>query len=291
MFRPTRRASWGTRIFVFLVFALAVGAVAYFLVVVLPARVASLARSESQELVAARAGATSVSTSLTTLWSDIDASGSMSLSADRITQDLALAQSTEKAANDALSHVQAAQGYLAEADGIPFQFHHPAFIATDQPALRHLEKSLQTATRLSHGATLQLTLAQHMLKDWQSVTAQLNPSLAARKWAQVASIAGDLQRDLKSQTSAVQNPEAFLDPLWGKWTDAMSTYATTAQAYSLAAAGGQTQTAQQLGRVLAAESDQMGASLAAARANTGTWQQKTIQPLLDTVSRELAAGS
>ena len=196
-----------------------------------------------------------------------------------------------KAANDALSHVQAAQGYLAEADGIPFQFHHPAFIATDQPALRHLEKSLQTATRLSHGATLQLTLAQHMLKDWQSVTGQLNASLAARNWAQVAGLAGDLQRDLKSQTSAVQNPEAFLDPLWGKWTDAMTTYATTAQAYSLAAAGGQTQTAQQLGRVLAAESDQMSASLAAARANTGAWQQKTIQPLLDTVSKELAAGS
>ncbi len=282
---------WGTWIFAFLVFALAVGAVAYFLVVVVPARVASLARVESQELAAARAGAATVNTSLTSLWNDIDAKGSMSLSADRITQDLALAQSTEKAANDALGHVQAAQGYLAEADGIPFQFHHPAFIASDQPALGHLEKSLQAATRLTHGATLQLTVAQHMLKDWQSVASQLNPSLGARNWAQVAATAGDLQTDLKSETSAVQNPEAFLDPLWGKWTDAMNSYATTAQAYGLASAAGQTQTAQQLGRTLAAESDQMGAALAAAQGNAAAWQQKTIQPLLDTVSKELAAGS
>ncbi len=291
MFRPTRRVSWGTRIFAFLVFLVAVGAVGFFLVVVLPARVASVARLEAQELAAARGGAATVSASLTRLWSDIDAKGSMSLTADRITQDLALAQSTEKAAEDALAHVQAAQAYLAEADGIPFQFHHPVFVATDQPVLQHLGKSLQTVSRLTHGATLQLTVAQHMLKDWQSITNQLNPSLNARNWAQAAATSADLQRDLKAETSAVQNPESFLDPLWGKWTDAMTSYATTAQAYSLASAAGQGPTAQQLGRALAAASDQMGAALAAAQGNTAAWQQKTIQPLLDTVSKELAAGS
>jgi hypothetical protein len=263
----------------------------YFLVVVLPARVATLARQESQEVVAARAGAATVNASLTTLWNDIDARGSMSLTPDRITRDLALAKSTEQTANDALGHVQAAQGYLAEADGTPFQFHHPAFIAQDQPALHHLEKSLEAATRLTHGATLQLTVAQHMINDWQSISNQLNPSLSARNWAQVATTAGSLQTDLKSEATAVQNPEAFLDPLWSKWTDAMASYATTAQAYSQAYASGQSQTAQQLGRTLAAESDQMGATLAAAQAGAGTWQQKTIQPLLDTVSKELAAGS
>jgi hypothetical protein len=283
--------SWGTKIFALLVFGLAVAAVVYFLVVVLPARVATLARQESQELATARAAAATVNTSLTALWNDIDARGSMSLSPDRITQDLALARSTERAANDALGHVQAAQGYLAEADGIPFQFHHPAFIAQDQPALHHLEKSLQAATRLTHGATLQLAVAQHMTADWQSILNQLNPSLAAHNWPQVAATAGSLQTDLKSEVTAVQNPEALLDPLWSKWTDAMIGYATTAQSYSQAYASGQSQTAQQLGRTLAAESDQMGAAQAAAEAGAAAWQQKTIQPLLDTVGKELSAGS
>lgn len=290
VFRPKRRVSWATRIFAFLVFLVAIAAVVYFLVEVLPARVGSLARMESQELAATRTGAASVNTSLTALWNDVGARGGMGLSDTQLAQDLALAKSTETAADDALAHAQAAETYLAEADGVPFQFHRPAFVTSDRPALHHLEQSLQTAVRLAHGATLQLTAAQHLVKDASTIANQLNPALSAHDWTQVASIASALQSDLSAESNAVANPEAFLDPLWGKWRDAMANYVTTAQQYALASAANQSQTAQQLARTLAAQSDQIAGALAAAQAGAASWQQKTIKPLLDTVAKELAAG-
>jgi lipopolysaccharide export LptBFGC system permease protein LptF len=108
VFRPARRVSWGTRIFAALIFFLAVGAVATFVVFVLPTQIAALTGSEARELRTARQATADVSASTDILWADMAGKGSLSLPGDRITQDLALAQSTEKAADDALGHVQAA---------------------------------------------------------------------------------------------------------------------------------------------------------------------------------------
>jgi len=66
---------------------------------------------------------------------------------------------------------------------------------------------------------------------------------------------------------------------------------TNAQQYALAAAANQTQVAQQSAKSLANARQQVAASFAAAQNGAGAWQAKTIQPLLDTVTRETAAGS
>jgi hypothetical protein len=290
VFRPARRVSWGTWIFVILVLALAIGAVGAFLEVVLPQRVAQLAQSEASELALARKGATDVTSSVNSLWAEISAKGSMSLSDDRLTQDLALAKSTEKSADDALGHVQTAQSYMAQADGLPFQLHSPAFIATDRPALQHLDKALQAVIKLTHAASLQLPLAQHLGQDALKISGTLDPSLNARSWTDAARAASALTTDLKSQQAPAGDPEALLDPLWAKRVDAMLAVVTDAQQYSLAAAANQTQLAQQASRSLAAARVQLTATIAAAQNGAADWQARMIQPLLDTVAREASAG-
>jgi len=290
VFRPARRVNWGTRIFAFLVLLLAVGAIGAFLEVMLPQQVAKLAQLEANELMLARQGTSDVNTSVTALWADVSPTGSRRLTDDRITTDLALSRRTEKAAADALGHVQAAQAYMAQADGLPFQFHQPAFIAADRPALQHLEKGLGAAVKLGHGATLQLTLAKHLGQDSRTL-AQLNASADARSWAGAASIASTLVTDLRSQQVPDADPEALLDPLWSKWVDAMVAVTIDAQQLALHSAANQTPLAQQDSRALVAARAQLATSFTAAKNGAPAWQVKTIQPLLDTLAKELAAGS
>jgi len=159
VFRPARRVSWGTRIFALLVFLVAVGAIGAFLEVLLPQQVAKLAEMEGNELVLARKGTADVNTAVAGLWAELSPKGSMGLTAARMSEDLALAKRTERSADEALSHVQAAQAYMAQADGLPFQFHAPTFLAPDRAATQQLEKALTTSSKLSHSSTLQLTLA------------------------------------------------------------------------------------------------------------------------------------
>ncbi len=289
MFRPARRVSWATRIFAFLVLLLAAGAIGAFLEVVLPQRVAQLAQSEAGELALARKGTTDVSTAVTGLWTDISSKGGISLSDDQLTKDLALAKTTEKSADDALSHVQAAQSYMAQADGLPFQFHSPSFIATDRLTLQHLDKALQATVKLTHGATLQLTLAQHLNQDAQTISGSLYASLNARQWTDAARTASAVTTDLQTQQAPVGDAEALLDPLWGKWVDAMLSVASSAKQLSLASAARETQQAQLASRSLEAAKAQLAASYAEAQNDAAAWQAKTIQPLLDTISKERAA--
>jgi hypothetical protein len=290
VFRPARRVNWGTRIFAFLVLLLAVGAIGAFLEVMLPQQVARLALLEASELDQARKGSAGVNSSVTALWADVSPKGSMSLSDDRIAADLALSQQTEKAAADALGHVQAAQGYTAQADGLPFQFHQPAFIATDRPALQHLQNGLSAALKLAHGATLQLTLAKHLSQDSRTL-AQLNASVDSRDWPTAASIASTLVTDLRSQQVPVADPEALLDPLWGNWVSAMVTVTVDAQQLALHSAANQGSLAQQDAQALAAARAQLAASFGAAQNGAPAWRTKTIKPLFDTLTSELAAGS
>lgn len=269
---------------------LAGGAVGAFLEVVLPQRVAQLAQSEAGELALARKGTTDVSGAVISLWTDISAKGGISLSPDKITNDLALAQATEKSADEALSHVQAAQTYMSQADGLPFQFHSPSFIAADRPALQHLDKALQATIKLTHAATLQLTLAQHLNQDAQTITGSLTTSVNNAAWTDAARTASGLTTDLRAQQPPVVDPEALLDPLWSKWVDAMTAVASSVQQLSLASAAGQVQQAQQASRNLAAAWGQLASSFATAQAGAAAWQAKTVQPLLDTIAREKAAG-
>jgi hypothetical protein len=291
VFRPARRVSWGTWIFVILVLLITIGALGAFLQIVLPQRVAQLAQSEAGELALARKGTADVSTNVSHLWADLGAKGSMSLSDAQLTQDLALAQSTEKAAGDALGHVQLAQNYMAQADGLPFQLHSPAFIATDRPALAHLDKAMQATLRLTHAATLQLTLAQQVTQDAQKIATTLDPALNAHAWADAARAASALSDDLKPQQVSAAFADAMLDPLWATWIDGLVSVVTDAQQYSLAAAANQTQVAQQSAKNLATARQQVAASFAAAQNGAAAWQVRTIQPLLDTVTHETAAGS
>src|SRR5918912_2569667 len=127
VFRPARRVSWATRIFTVLVMILAVCTVAAFLAVVLPERIAALGANEAKELATARTSAETVHESVVRLWADL-APGSPNLPADQLSRDLAAAQAAEKATGDVLNHISAAQALLAEADGVPFQLHHPAFV-------------------------------------------------------------------------------------------------------------------------------------------------------------------
>ena len=289
VFRPARRVSWGTRIFAALVFLLAVGAMAAFVVLVLPAQIATLSQSESRELSTARLASGEVANSVTTLWADLGPRGSLSLPDDRLQQDMALAQSAEKAASDALTHVQLAQSYLAQIDGIPFQLHANEIVTNDRPALHHLEKALAAATKLSHGATLQLAIARHVGQDAQAIAGPLNSSLAQHDWTTASRTAATVQQDLKSQQSAAADPEALLDPLWTNWMDAMAGYAASAQQYGLNVAAGQTLSAQQLARAMAAANDRAAAAFQAAQAAAPAWQQKEVQPLRDSLRAELAA--
>ncbi len=273
-----------------LVFLVAVGAIGAFLEVLLPQQVAKLAEMEGNELVLARKGTADVNTAVAGLWAELSPKGTMGLTAARMSEDLALAKRTERSADEALSHVQAAQAYMAQADGLPFQFHAPTFIAPDRAAAQHLEKALTTSIKLSHAATLQLTLAEHMSQNSQSLVS-MNASLNARDWTNAARTASTIATDLKSQQSPAGDPEALLDPLWAKWVDAMLGVAISAQQYSLASAANQTQQAQQAGRTLAAARDQLAATFAAAQNGAAAWQAKTVQPILDSVARETASGA
>jgi len=224
------------------------------------------------------------------LWLDISTKGGISLSADQLTKDLAVAKATEKSADEALSHIQAAQTYMSQADGLPFQFHSPSFIATDRPALQHLEKGLQTTAKLTHAATLQLTLAQHLNQDAQTISVSLNPNLNARAWTDAARTASALTTDLTTQQVPASDPEALLDPLWSKWVDAMLAVASSAKQLSLASAAGQSQQAQLASKSLAAARAQLAQTFADAQNDAAAWQAKTVQPLLDTIAREKSAG-
>ncbi|TMD21801.1 MAG: hypothetical protein E6J07_03660 [Chloroflexi bacterium] len=289
MFRPARRVSWATRIFAILVLVLAAGAIGAFLEVVLPQRVAQLAQSESSELAQARTGAVDSSTAVASLWTEISAKGGIGLSPGQLTKDLALAKATETAADDALSHVQAAQSYMAQADGLPFQFHSPSFIATDRPALQHLEKALQATIKLTHAATLQLSVAQHLNQDAQTISTSLYPSLNARQWTDAARTASALTTDLTTQQVPASDPEALLDPLSSQWIDAMLAVASSAKQLSLESAAGHTQQAQLASRSLDTAKARIAATYAAAQNNAAAWQAKTVQPLLDTIAREKSA--
>jgi hypothetical protein len=273
------------------VLLIAIGAMGGFLEIVLPQRVSQLAQSEAGELALARKGATEVSTNVSHLWADLSTKGTMSLSDAQLAKDLALAKSTAQAADDALGHVQLAQSYMAQADGLPFQLHSPAFIATDRPALQHLEKALQASLKLTHAATLQLTLAQQVTNDAQKISTTLDPALNARAWADAARAASTLAVDLKPQQVSAGFADAMLDPLWASWIDGMVSVVTSAQQYALASAANQTQVAQQAAKNLAAARQQLAASFAAAQNGAPVWQAKMIQPLLDTVTRETAAGA
>jgi hypothetical protein len=291
VFRPARRVSWGTWIFVIVVLLITIGALGAFLQIVLPQRVAQLTQSETGELALARKGTAQVSTNVIRLWADLSGKGTMSLSDAQLTQDLALAKSTETAANDALGHVQLAQSYMAQADGLPFQLHSPTFIATDRPALEHLDRALQTTLKLTHAAVLQLTLAQQVTLDAQKISTTLDPALNSHAWADAARAASTLADDLKPEQVSASFADALLDPLWASWIDGMVSVVTNAQQYALASAANQTQAAQQSARSLASARQQVAASFAAAQNGAAAWQAKMIQPLLDTVTHETAAGS
>jgi hypothetical protein len=291
VFRPARRVSWGTWIFVIVVLLITIGALGAFLQIVLPQRVAQLALSEAGELGLARKGTAAVDTNVSGIWGDISAKGAMSLSDAQLAQDLALAKTTETAANDALGHVQLAQSYMAQADGLPFQLHSPAFIASDRPALQHLDNALQASLKLTHAAVLQLTLAQSVTPDAQKISTTLDPALNSHAWADAARAASTLNQDLKQQQVSAGFADALLDPLWGTWIDGMVSVVTNAQQYALASAANQAQVAQQFARNLATARQHVAASFAAAQNGAAAWQVKTIQPQLDTVTRETAAGS
>ena len=289
MFRPARRVSWGTRIFAVLVLLGAIGAVGAFVEVFLPQQVASLARLEGNELLLAKKGTTDVNTASAALWTDLS-KGSVGLSDDQLAKDQTLAKQTEKSANDALIHVQTAETYIAQADSMPFQLHRPLFITTDRPALLHLEKALAAAATLAHGGTLQTGFSQSMNQNVRLLN-DLNNMVAARNWPACTNAAATLATAVKLQQAPAANPDALLDPLWGKWVDAMRSVAQDAQQYCLAAAQNQSQTAQQYAYLMNSARDQMNASYAAAQSDAAAWQAKTIKPLLATLAKELAAAN
>jgi hypothetical protein len=268
----------------------AIAAIGGFLEVFLPQQVAAVAKSEANELQQARLGSSDVNTSLTRLWGDLSKS-SVGLSDDQLATDLALAKQTETTASTALAHVQAAQAYIAQAEGMPFQFHTPGFVTNDRPLLDHLTKSLNTASKLAHGADLQITFAQSMNQNLRSLH-DLDNSLRAHDWLGGARTAATLAPAIKQQQGPVSNPDALIDPLWSKWVDASLSIVLDAQQYCLAAAQNQSQLAQQDAALLASARAQQAAALSVAQNGAAAWQSKTIQPLLDTVSREAsAAGS
>jgi hypothetical protein len=263
-----------------LILLIAIAVTAAFVAVVLPARVADLGQREATELGAARSGAATVHGSLSVLLEDIDTTGSFALPANRLASDLTLAATTEKQASDALGHAQAAGAYLDDAASVPFQFRTPAFLEADRPAAAHLQAGLQASLRLAHAVTLQLTLAQTVAADQQAWNGQLAPALASRSWAAAARAAASLQTQLKSEQLGAANPDALLDPLWGKWIDARFAYALTAQSYALNQASGQTITARDLQATLNSQAAQIQSALAAAQQDAPGWTQRTIEPLL-----------
>jgi hypothetical protein len=266
---------------------MAVGSIGAFLEVFLPQQIASLARLESSEMQLARKGAADANTSANALWTDLS-KGSIGLSDQQLATDLSLAKQTQKTASDALTHAQAAQAYMAQADGMPFQFHSPAFVVTDRPALAHLQNALTGASRLATAASLQIAIAQNMNQNNASVSA-LNASLVAHDWSGGARTASTLAASVRLQQSSAADADALLDPLWGKWIDGMESVAIDAQQYCLASAQNQSSLIAQDAALLASARNQMENALTTAQNDAAAWQTKAIQPLLQALARETAA--
>jgi hypothetical protein len=262
-----------------------------FLLVILPNKTADLKTSASHEVATAQQATTAVGQSVTTLWADITPTGSIALSSDKVTTDQAQAQSAEKAADDANSHVQAADAILLQVDAIPFQFRTPAFVPADRATLGHLDKAVQSARRLAYAVSLQMAIAQHAQVDLNTVTTTLKPALAARNWVLVARTAASIQDDLKAQRDQALSQETLLDPLWSKWLDTLAGYDYTAQQLALASSSGQATAAQGLKRTLDQEDAQVATAWTAAQAGNAAWQQSTVQPILDGLAKELAAAA
>src|SRR5256886_2218782 len=121
-------------------------------------------------------------------------------------------------------------------------------MGNDRPVLEPLDQAVQATIKLTHGATLQLSLAQHLNQDAQTISGSLYPSLNARQWTDSARTASALTTDLTTQQVPAGDPEALLDPLWSKWIDAMLAVAGSAKQVSLASAAGQTPQAQAANR-------------------------------------------
>lgn len=260
-----------------------------FLLVILPQKTADLKASATNEVAGAQQATAAVGHSVTTLWADITPTGSILLSADTVTADLALAQSAEKAADDASTHIQTSEAVLLQVDAIPFQFQSPVFVSADRATLNHLDKAVQSARRLAFAVSLQMAIAQRAQQDQGVVTTTLKPALAARNWVLVARTAANIQDDLKAQRDLALNQETLLDPLWSKWLDALAGYDYTAQQLALASSSGQTIAAQGLKRTLDQEDAQVAAAWGAAQAANAAWQKATVQPILDGIAKELAA--
>jgi len=257
--------------------------------VVLPQRVGQLAGLEASDLTIARTDSTNVVASVKTLWAELSTTGSMSLTPDRLTADLAAAQGIQKSDADALGHVQAAQSDITQAQAIPFQLKAPAFLGDAAP-LTHLSKSLGAAGNLALAATLQITIAQHMSQDLTTL-ASLNSSLGTRDWRTASQTASSVVTDVKAQQAAAADPEALIDPLWSKWMDGIINYAGAAQQYALASASNQKPAAQQFANQMATANQQINAALAAVQGDASAWQSKTVEPDLTTMTSELSAGS
>jgi len=261
-----------------------------FVIVIVPARATDLGANATREVAAAQTGTKQVGSSVKSLWGGITPSGSILLSPDRVTTELALVQTAEKGADDAAAHIETSNGLLLQAQSLPFQLRAPAFVAGDQATLGHLDKALQSARRLAFAASLQLAIAQHAQQDQATVTTTLKPAIAARNWVLVARTAGTVETDLQAQQNLATNPETLLDPLWGKWLDALAGYVYSAQQLALAQSAGQSAAAQGWRRTLDQQDAQVAAGWAAAQAGNAAWQHTTLQPLLDGLAKELAAG-
>ena len=261
-----------------------------FLLVILPKQAAELGQSAARQIAVAQQSTKQVGQSVTTLWGGITPTGSLLVSPDKITAGLAAAQAGEKAADAANSDIQAGLAVLLQADSIPFQLHPPAYIAPGRATLGHLDKVVQSSRRLAYAASLQFAIAQHAQPDQAAVAGTLKPALAARNWVLVARTAATLKDDLKAQVDLAATPEALLDPLWGKWLDALASYNYTAQQYALAESSGQTSAGQGLRRTLDQQDAQVAAAWSAAVGGNTAWQHTTIQQILDSLAKELATG-
>ncbi len=282
--------AWGTRIAATLMLGLAGVGFGGFLLVILPKQAADLGVTAARAVAAAQQSTGQVGRSVTTLWGGITPTGSLLVAPDKITAGLAAAQAAEKAADSANSDIQGSLAVLLLADGIPFQLHPPAYIAPDRATLGHLDKVVQASRRLSYAASLQFAIAQHAQQDQAAVAGTVKPALAARNWVLVARTAANLHDDLQAQVDQAATPEALLDPLWGKWLDALTSYVYTAQQYALAESSGQTSAGQGLRRTLDQQDAQVAAAWSAAVAGNTAWQHTTIQPILDSLAKELATG-
>jgi hypothetical protein len=261
-----------------------------FLLVILPKQAAEIGKTADHQVAIAQQSTGQVGRSVTTLWAVITPAGSLLLAPDKLTAGAAAAHAAEKAADSANADIQSGLAVLLQADSIPFQLRPPAYIAPDRATLGHLDKVVQSSRRLAYAASLQFAIAQHAQQDQATVAGTLKPALAARNWVLVARTAAGLKDDLQAQVDLAAVPEALVDPLWGKWLDALASYNYTAQQYALAESSGQSSAAQGLRRTLDQQDGQVAAAWSAAAAGNTAWQHTAIQPLLDSLAKDLASG-